>query len=297
MINAALTFLKNHLNEHLNLQSAVSDSIEDKAAFVNIAADGAISFREGAVTALLINTEEDRTIRPPDPYRVRGANGIHRRVQPEVAMHLYVLFVARFNDYTQSLDYISRVIRHFQINRVLTSQNAPTLHPQIGQLTMELHSLTMQQQNDMWNMLKVGYQPSVLYRSTMIAFRDDGVLALPVVNQITRSVVQPSTGPRLLKSASYGAKDDLERISGVGPALALLLNRIGVYYFWQVASWDADDVQAVDDLLESFKGRIIRDQWVQQARMLMEEPPPAPSASSPASSASTASSSPESPPN
>ncbi len=276
MINAALSFLKNHLNEHLHLCSPANESVEDKAVFVNIAADGSLSFKEGAVTTLLVNTEEDRTMRPADPYRIRGANGAHRRVQPEVAMSLYVLFVARFGEYEQSLNYISRVIRHFQVNRVLTQHNAPTLSEHIGQLTMELHSLTMQEQNDMWNVLKIGYQPSVLYRVRMIAFRDSGVLQLPVVQEIAKTVKQPSSGPRLLQSASYGAKDDLERISGVGPALAQLLNRIGVYYFWQVASWSTDDVQAVDDMLESFKGRIERDQWVQQARALMEEKPMAP---------------------
>ena len=79
-------------------------------------------------------------------------------------------------------------------------------------------------------------------------------------------------GPRLMKSASFGKKDDLKRISGVGPKLERLLNKIGVFYFWQVASWSRDDVHQVDDLLEVFKGRIERDEWVKQARSLKLEP-------------------------
>ena len=126
-------------------------------------------------------------MRPADPYRVSGADGVVRRVQPEVPMNLYVLFVARFSEYDQSLTYISRVIRHFQVNRVLTHHNAPTLSETIGQLTMELHTLSMQQQNDMWNMLKAGYQPSVLYRVKMIVFRDDDAIKLPVVEEIDRA--------------------------------------------------------------------------------------------------------------
>ena len=189
MINAALTFLKNHLNEQLNLQSAVAESAEDKAVFVNIAADGTLSFKEGAVTVVLINTEEDRTMRPAEPYRSTGGDGAKRRVHPEVPMNLYVLFVARFSEYDQSLTYISRVIRHFQSNRVLTQHNAPTMSPHIGQLTMELHTLTMQQQNDMWNMLKAGYQPSVLYRVKMIVFRDDDAVKLPIIQGIERKAL------------------------------------------------------------------------------------------------------------
>ena len=81
-------------------------------------------------------------------------------------------------------------------------------------------------------------------------------------------VAVPSEGPRLLKSATMGKKDDLKKISGVGPKLERLLNQIGVYYFWQVASWNNSDVQTVDELLEVFKGRIDRDNWVSQAKKL-----------------------------
>lgn len=82
----------------------------------------------------------------------------------------------------------------------------------------------------------------------------------------------PSSGPRLMKTASFGKKDDLKRISGVGPKLERLLNNIGVFYFWQVASWNTQDVHQVDDMLEVFKGRIERDEWVRQAKQLKREP-------------------------
>jgi len=77
-----------------------------------------------------------------------------------------------------------------------------------------------------------------------------------------------AAGPRLLRSASHGRKDDLKRISGVGPKLERLLNRNGVYYFWQVSEWSAKDIKIVDEKLDVFKGRIARDKWVRQARSL-----------------------------
>lgn len=82
----------------------------------------------------------------------------------------------------------------------------------------------------------------------------------------------PTSGPRLMKTASFGKKDDLKRISGVGPKLERLLNNIGVFYFWQVASWSTQDVHQVDEMLEVFKGRIERDEWVRQAKQLKLEP-------------------------
>lgn len=88
----------------------------------------------------------------------------------------------------------------------------------------------------------------------------------------------PPPGPALFKAATFGPKDDLKRISGVGEVLERLLNELGVYYFFQVASWSKDDVQHVDDRLEVFKGRIERDNWVDQAKVLAKasraKPPP-----------------------
>lgn len=62
--------------------------------------------------------------------------------------------------------------------------------------------------------------------------------------------------------------DDLKKISGVGPALEEKLNGFGVYTFKQIAEWNEENIAAFDDLL-SFKGRIERDNWLQQAADLM----------------------------
>jgi predicted flap endonuclease-1-like 5' DNA nuclease len=78
--------------------------------------------------------------------------------------------------------------------------------------------------------------------------------------------------PRILSAALYGKKDNLRLISGVGPKLENLLNKNGVYYFWQVASWSRSDIKMVDERLDSFKGRILRDDWVRQAKELKRSP-------------------------
>ncbi len=61
--------------------------------------------------------------------------------------------------------------------------------------------------------------------------------------------------------------DDLKLISGVGPKLEATLNGIGVYQFAQVAVWKKADIKEVDDQLK-FKGRIARDDWMSQAKIL-----------------------------
>jgi predicted flap endonuclease-1-like 5' DNA nuclease len=74
--------------------------------------------------------------------------------------------------------------------------------------------------------------------------------------------------PRILSAALYGNKDNLKLISGIGPKLENLLNENGVYYFWQVAEWNDNDIEIIDERLDAFKGRIGRDSWVSQARSL-----------------------------
>ncbi|MCZ8183276.1 MAG: NADH-quinone oxidoreductase subunit NuoE [Beijerinckiaceae bacterium] len=74
--------------------------------------------------------------------------------------------------------------------------------------------------------------------------------------------------PDLLKQARGGKADDLELIWGVGPKLAAMLNRMGVYHFDQIAGWTDQNLAWVDQNLEGFKGRAKRDDWISQAKKL-----------------------------
>ncbi len=76
------------------------------------------------------------------------------------------------------------------------------------------------------------------------------------------------TRPARLDAPRGGKADDLKKIKGVGPKLEKLLNALGFYHFDQVADWTADEVAWVDRNLEGFKGRVSRDDWVAQARLL-----------------------------
>ena len=75
--------------------------------------------------------------------------------------------------------------------------------------------------------------------------------------------------PRTLKAPRKSGADDLKQLKGVGPKLEQTLNGLGFWHFDQVAKWTADEISWVDDNL-SFKGRIERDGWVEQAKTLAE---------------------------
>jgi len=61
--------------------------------------------------------------------------------------------------------------------------------------------------------------------------------------------------------------DDLELIAGIGPTLANKLNELGVHRYDQIATWQDEDIKRID-LHLNFPGRIIRENWVEQAKAL-----------------------------
>ncbi|MGB3313878.1 MAG: hypothetical protein WBB85_05665, partial [Albidovulum sp.] len=86
---------------------------------------------------------------------------------------------------------------------------------------------------------------------------------------LAKSKDAPVAGaPELLDAPRGGKADDLKMIKGVGPKLEGLLNQVGVWHFDQIASWKAKDIAHVDEKMVGFHGRITRDEWVKQAKVL-----------------------------
>jgi predicted flap endonuclease-1-like 5' DNA nuclease len=69
---------------------------------------------------------------------------------------------------------------------------------------------------------------------------------------------------KVLRSALL---DDLKRIRGVGVLIEKKLNSMGIDSYEQIANWTAADIDRVSQSLD-FKGRIERENWVEQARIL-----------------------------
>ena len=63
----------------------------------------------------------------------------------------------------------------------------------------------------------------------------------------------------------------LNRIEGIGPVMEKLVNAAGVFHFDQIAAWTEADVEFFDAKMDRFKGRIARDRWVAQAKIIVTE--------------------------
>lgn len=83
------------------------------------------------------------------------------------------------------------------------------------------------------------------------------------------------TGLRSIRSSALvgdadvvrGDIDDLKRIRGIGVLIEKKLNSLGITSYEQVANWSGAEIDRISNVLD-FKGRIERENWIEQARIL-----------------------------
>ncbi|NQZ09026.1 MAG: DUF4255 domain-containing protein [Algicola sp.] len=122
----------------------------------------------------LLNIEQERTfsarampqLEPVGCAAPDQISFVHRPVD----LNLLLMLTAHFSNYEESLRHISYIIQCFQANpqQVLQGENEQTNM----QLVMELNTLPLEQQNNIWGMVGLRYLPSVVYRLRMLRIQD-----------------------------------------------------------------------------------------------------------------------------
>lgn len=92
---------------------------------------------------------------------------------------------------------------------------------------------------------------------------------LTVVKAVNEAVPASQPKPAVkAKTAKRAEKaDDLKLIAGIGPKLEQVLNARGIRSFAEIAAWTDEDIARLDGEL-GFNGRIARDDWIGQAKVL-----------------------------
>jgi predicted flap endonuclease-1-like 5' DNA nuclease len=107
---------------------------------------------------------------------------------------------------------------------------------------------------------------------TMIAPAAESLQQEPVASaaapEALAAIAKPAR-PKGIAAARSGKADNLRRISGVGPKNEKTLHGLGFFHFDQIAAWTSEEIAWVDDHLK-FGGRILREEWTEQARLLAE---------------------------
>ena len=82
----------------------------------------------------------------------------------------------------------------------------------------------------------------------------------PVAQETTAAPEQDVAAPQI---------DDLKVISGIGPKMEERLNGLGITSYAQIAAFTDDDFVALDEKIETLRGRGLRDDWRGQAAKLV----------------------------
>ena len=70
-------------------------------------------------------------------------------------------------------------------------------------------------------------------------------------------------------SASESAKNDLKKLSGVGPAFETALNTAGIWSYEQISKMTKVEYDLMDGLTGKFPGKAEKEDWASQAQELM----------------------------
>ena len=116
----------------------------------------------------------------------------------------------------------------------------------------------------------------VMEKATMETAAPVAAMAAPVMSPVVDGAVDDAavaaagagTKPAGLSAPRGGTSDNLKTIEGIGPVLEKLCHDLGIYHFDQIAGWGPGEVAWMNANLKGFKGRVGRDKWVAQARLI-----------------------------
>jgi len=169
MIREALVLLVNELNQYVQVAGDESPVALGNIAMIDTHTPGSGSDLRRIILSL-VNLQEEIALKNGLELRTEGT--LQRYANRPVYLNLYLLFSANFADYATSLGGLSQVIEFFQARKQFSFQDAP---PAAGlpederirrlRLTLDLHTLSFEEINDLWGSLGGKQVPFVLYRA------------------------------------------------------------------------------------------------------------------------------------
>lgn len=169
MIHDCLNFIAGQLDGHFRSLFQINDSKVIVSSLINH--DGSIPIAiQDKVVISLVNIEQETSIANLPFTKNAGSAFVVRN--PPVSINLYVLFAAYFNDYNESLKFISATISFFQSNIVFLRSDHPAMGDSIDKVVFELHKVDYMNMHYLWSTIGSKYVPSMSYKMRMLTFDD-----------------------------------------------------------------------------------------------------------------------------
>ena len=209
MIGSALTYLRDKVNTHL--QDGETDSGQPLVVFVEGDKIDPLNIQSGRVNILVVNVEEERELRGANPYYDERS----QRINPDIPLTISALFIARFNDYPTSWNYLTDIIRFFQSHPVLEradnqAQSSNNMPEGIESLRCEMISLNLQQQNEVWGALRITQHPALLYKIKLITLRDPHPQSSEKTKNVIVNLIDKEYSPDFPEVTLFFSWEDVE---------------------------------------------------------------------------------------
>lgn len=169
MIDTALTYIRDILNEHFRNEFSIS---ENKVMLSNIVkTDGSAAQNvDGKIVFFLVSLNEESTLKNSMNRMSSNDNGSVALRTPPIHLNLQLLFCSNFdsNVYSEGLSYLSSLIRFFHANKVITLTHLNHSNQKINRLNFELCNLDYDQLSHLWSAIGSKLMPSALYKVGMV---------------------------------------------------------------------------------------------------------------------------------
>jgi len=173
MIDIALTYIRDLLNEHFRNEFSIS---ENKVVLSNIVkTDGSIAQNvDGKIVCFLVSLDEESTLKNTINRSSSKENGSFAFKNSTLHLNLQLLFCSNFdsNVYTEGLSYLSSLIRFFHTNKIIPLDHLNHSSQKLSRLSFELCKLDYDQLSHLWSAVGSKLMPSVIYKVGMIMFDD-----------------------------------------------------------------------------------------------------------------------------
>lgn len=173
MINKALQFTGEILNQFLKNKFRLD---ENKVLLNNLVdtTGGVPATNQNKVIISLINIEKE-TAKPFYNRTIRTDEGSFADVQPSERYNLDILISCHFDNYSETLKFLTAAITFFQAHPFLDVHSAPSIPGGLVKLEYEIEKINYQQMQGLWTAMGARYQPSVIYKMRLVTIQSKDV--------------------------------------------------------------------------------------------------------------------------
>lgn len=186
MIDVSLEYVRKVLDQYLMTRFGMDSTI----VVLNnlVMPDGSPPQKNSNKMVMTLVSLEYETSKQYYSDQKPGSTRIHH-VNPPIWFNLDILISANFDEYGESLKFLTAVVAFFQATPALNRLNSPSLPPGISDLKFEIENSPSNKMENIWMALGAKYLPSIIYKMRQVCVQADQIDAVIPLVQESHGVV------------------------------------------------------------------------------------------------------------